>query len=126
MRDHSGKLFILGFFIFFPHLLSYRGRNIPKGCSGVQLKVRVILELADTLRIQNFEKAATDYTDYTKGFIFTRTLANATRRHMRGDMMVRVIRAIRGFFNSLTRTSNCTRCSARSIRERCSILLSAQ
>jgi hypothetical protein len=37
----------------------------------VQFKVRVIPELLYALRIQNFEKAATNSTNFTKGFIFT-------------------------------------------------------
>jgi hypothetical protein len=42
----------------------------------VQFKMRVIPELVDALRIQNFEKAA---TNYTKGFIFTRPWALSRR-----------------------------------------------
>jgi hypothetical protein len=40
----------------------------------VQFKVRVIPELVDTLRVQNFEKEA---ANYTKGFIFARAWASA-------------------------------------------------
>jgi hypothetical protein len=38
------------------------------GARGVQFKARVTPELVDALKIQNFEKAA---TNFTKGFIFT-------------------------------------------------------
>jgi hypothetical protein len=68
----------------------------------VQFKVRVIPDLVDILGIQNYEKTA---MNFTKGFVFTRAWASATRRPMRGDRRFRGIRGIRGVFNSLTRTS---------------------